>query len=98
MTHPDIVDRPEARRLLCPTPGCEEPLRRTARLHVRRDDELRFIWRCPRCLKVTELAVDMSDSCWTSDGKLMTTIPTAYSATSAVARLKNLHLAKPPGR
>lgn len=92
MTHPEIIDTPSSpegwpqvrgdRRLKCPTPGCEEPLRRTARLQVRRDDELRFIWRCPRCLKVTELAVDISDSCWTSDGKLMATIPTGYPAAS----------------
>ena len=72
--HPQIIDHPDGRRLLCPTTGCEEPLRQRARLQVRRDDELRLIWRCPRCLKVTELAVDISDSCWISDGKLMPTV------------------------
>jgi len=75
VTHPQVVDFADGRHLICPTRGCAERLRPRTRLQIRRDDELRLIWRCPGCHKVTELAVNLSDSVWLHDGNLMSIIP-----------------------
>lgn len=71
MTHPEIIEQRGVRYLKCPTPGCERSLIGQSRTRISDDGQIRIVWQCAGCDKTTELVVDISDSCWTSDGTLI---------------------------
>ena len=71
MTYPEIIKQRGVRYLKCPTPGCEWPLIGQSRARISDDGQIHIVWRCARCDKTTDLVVNISDSCWTSDGSLI---------------------------